>query len=165
MWQEHPRRANSRRARGQWRSLDRTATRQAANFDPTEFVAHEDLLVVDEVQRVPELLLAIKDSVDDDPRPGRFLLTGSAHVLSMRAVPDALSGRMETVELWPLSQREIDDKPDRFVDAAFALGPDLQHDSGRRGLTTLTELYAADSRLPWHARALGESGSCRRCVR
>jgi predicted AAA+ superfamily ATPase len=37
---------------------------------------------------------------------------------------------METVELWPLSQGEIDDKPDRFVDAAFALGPELQHDSG-----------------------------------
>jgi predicted AAA+ superfamily ATPase len=115
--------------RGQWRSLDRAATRQAANFDPTEFVANEDLLVIDEIQRVPELLLAIKESVDNDPRPGRFLLTGSARVLSMRAVPDALPGRMETVELWPLSQGEIDDKPDRFVDAAFALGPQLQHDS------------------------------------
>jgi uncharacterized protein len=114
---------------GQWRSLDRAATRQAANFDPTEFVANEDLLVIDEIQRVPELLLAIKESVDNDPRPGRFLLTGSTRVLSMRAVPDALPGRMETVELWPLSQGEIDDKPDRFVDAAFALGPQLQHDS------------------------------------
>jgi len=114
---------------GRWRSLDRAATRQAANFDPTEFVANEDLLVIDEIQRVPELLLAIKESVDNDPRPARFLLTGSARVLSMRAVPDALPGRMETVELWPLSQGEIDDKPDGFVDAAFALGPELQHDS------------------------------------
>jgi AAA domain len=114
----------------QWRSLDRAATRQAAHFDSTEFVANEDLMVIDEIQRVPELLLAIKESVDNDPRPGRFLLTGSARLLSMRAVPDALPGRMETVELWPLSQGEIDDKPDRFVDAAFALGPDLRHDSG-----------------------------------
>jgi 5-methylcytosine-specific restriction endonuclease McrA len=119
---------------GQWRSLDRAATRQAASFDPTEFVANDDLMVIDEIQRVPELLLAIKESVDNDPRPGRFLLTGSARVLSMRAVPDALPGRMETVELWPLSQGEIDDKPDRFVDAAFALGPELRHDSAETRL-------------------------------
>src|SRR5260370_30879736 len=48
---------------GQWRSLDRATTRQAASFDPTEFVANDDLMVIDEIQRVPELLLAIKESV------------------------------------------------------------------------------------------------------
>jgi predicted AAA+ superfamily ATPase len=115
-------------ARGaEWRSLDRAATRQAAAFDPTEFVAGADSMVIDEVQRVPELLLAIKESVDADPRPGRFLLTGSARVLSMRGLPDALPGRMETIELWPLSQGEIDGKPDGFVDAIFALGPEMRH--------------------------------------
>jgi predicted AAA+ superfamily ATPase len=117
-------------ARGaEWRSLDRAATRQAAAFDPTEFVAGADPMVIDEVQRVPELLLAIKEAVDTDPRPGRFLLTGSARVLSLRSVPDVLPGRMETIELWPLSQGEIDDKPDGFVDAVFASGPDLHHAS------------------------------------
>jgi uncharacterized protein len=113
----------------EWRSLDRTATRQAAAYDPAEFVAAADFMVIDEVQRVPELFLAIKETVDADPRPGRFLLTGSARVLGMRGLPDALPGRMETIELWPLSQGEIDGSPDAFVDAAFELGPELSHSS------------------------------------
>ncbi len=123
-------------ARGaKWHSLDRAATRQAAALDPTEFVAGAGTMVIDEVQRVPELLLAIKESVDTDPRPGRFLLTGSARVLGMRAVPDALPGRMETIELWPLSQGEIDGKPDGFVDAIFDHGLAMRHTSreGRAG--------------------------------
>jgi predicted AAA+ superfamily ATPase len=113
----------------EWRSLDRAATRQAAQFDPTEFVAGAGAMVIDEVQRVPELLLAIKESVDADPRPGRFLLTGSARVLGLRTVPDALPGRIETVELWPLAQGEIDDQPDGFIDAIFESGPELSHTS------------------------------------
>lgn len=113
----------------EWRSLDRVVTRQAAEFDPTEFVTSAASIVIDEVQRVPELLLAIKEAVDADPRPGRFLLTGSARVLGMRALPDALPGRMETIELWPLSQGEIDEQPDGFVDSIFALGPELAHSS------------------------------------
>src|SRR5260370_14883055 len=87
----------------QWRSLDRAATRQAAEYDPTEFVADADLMVIDEVQRVPELLLAIKEAVDTDPRPRRFLLTGPARVLGLRGVPDDLPGRMETLPPWPLA--------------------------------------------------------------
>jgi uncharacterized protein len=123
-------------ARGaEWRSLDRALHREAARYDPTGFVAAEGLLIIDEVQRVPELLLAIKEAVDTDPRPGRFLLTGSARLLAMRGVPDALPGRMETIELWPLSQGEIDDKPDGFVDAVFRAGPEIRHMSteGRSG--------------------------------
>lgn len=113
----------------EWRTLDRAAMRQAAEFDPTEFVAGAGAgaLVIDEVQRVPALLLAIKEVVDRDPRPGRFLLTGSARVLGLRGLPDALPGRMETIELWPLSQGEIDGRPDGFVDAIFDLGPRLSH--------------------------------------
>ncbi len=113
----------------EWRSLDHAATRQAAQFDPSEFVATSDGMVIDEVQRVPELLLAIKEQVDADPRPGRFLLTGSARVLGLRGLPDALPGRMETIELWPLSQGEIEEKPDGFVDAIFTQGPEYQHTS------------------------------------
>ncbi len=114
----------------EWRTLDRTATRQAAESDPATFVRNGSMLVIDEVQRVPELLLAIKEVVDGDPRTGRFLLTGSAQVLALRAVPDALPGRMETIELWPLSQGEIDDRPDGFVDAVFSAGADVAHTSG-----------------------------------
>lgn len=113
----------------EWRSLDRAETRQAAQFDPTEFVATCESMVIDEVQRVPELLLAIKEQVDADPRPGRFLLTGSARVLGLRGLPDALPGRMETIELWPLSQGEIEEKPDGFVDTIFTQGPAYQHTS------------------------------------
>jgi uncharacterized protein len=109
---------------GEWRSLDRATTRQAAQFDPTEFVVGATVMVIDEVQRVPELLLAVKEAVDTDPRR-RFLLTGSARVLALRGLPDALPGRMETIELWPLSQGEIDGKPDEFVDSIFEFGPDL----------------------------------------
>jgi predicted AAA+ superfamily ATPase len=79
------------------------------------------LLMIDEIQRVPELLLAIKREVDRDPRPGRFLLTGSARLLGLRDLPDALPGRSETIELWPLSQGEIDSAADGFVDAVFRL--------------------------------------------
>lgn len=106
-----------------WHSLDRASTRQAAQFDPSEFVRSSGLIVIDEVQRVPELFLAIKETVDVDPRPGAFLLTGSARVLGLRGLPDALPGRIETFELWAFSQGEIDAEPDGFVDAVFELGP------------------------------------------
>jgi predicted AAA+ superfamily ATPase len=109
----------------EWRTLDRAVTRQAAEEDPTGFIDLPMPLVIDEIQRVPALLLAIKEKVDRDPRPGRFLLTGSARVLGLRKLPDALPGRMETVELWPFSQGEIDGSPDGFVDAVFTHGPDL----------------------------------------
>jgi predicted AAA+ superfamily ATPase len=86
-------------------------------------------MVIDEIQRVPELLLAIKEQVDTDPRPGRYLLTGSARVLGLRGLPDALPGRTETIELWPFSQGEIDGNADRFVDAVFEQGEGLTHES------------------------------------
>lgn len=114
---------------GIWRSLDRASTRQAAAFDPTSFVRDDAMLVIDEVQRVPELLLAIKEVVDVDSRPGRFLLTGSARVLGLRDVADALPGRMETIELWPMSQGEIDERPDGFIDQVFEHGTDVRHHS------------------------------------
>ncbi len=93
-------------------------------------VRHDSLLLIDEIQRVPELMLAIKFEVDRDPRPGRFLLTGSARLLGLRDLPDALPGRLETIELWPLSQGEIDGAPDGFVDAAFRSGPELRIEPG-----------------------------------
>ncbi len=113
----------------EWRTLDRAVTRRAAEEDPTGFVDLPGPMVIDEIQRVPELLLAIKEKVDTDPQPGRFLLTGSARVLGLRTLPDALPGRMETIELWPFSQGEIDGTPDGFVDAVFTQGPDLRHGS------------------------------------
>jgi uncharacterized protein len=114
------------------RLLDDPATLRAAKDDPTGFVEHDSLMVIDEVQLVPELLQSIKVSVDLDPTPGRYLLTGSSRILAMRTVPDALPGRMEVIELWPLSQGEILGAPDRFVDAAFRHGPRIDHSSELR---------------------------------
>lgn len=85
------------------RLLDDAATLRAAQDDPAGFVEHDGLMVIDEVQLAPELLRAIKVIVDTDPRPGRFLLTGSSRVLALRSLPDALPGRMEVIELWPYS--------------------------------------------------------------
>jgi predicted AAA+ superfamily ATPase len=113
----------------EWRNLDTAATRQAAIADPAGFVDSGELMVIDEIQRVPELLLAIKEQVDSDPRPGRYLLTGSARVLALRGLPDTLPGRIETIELWPFSQGEIDGAADGFVDAIFGQGEALALES------------------------------------
>src|SRR6266700_727698 len=106
--------------RRQARFLDDPQTRLAAESDPVGFLDFDGLMLIDEVQRVPGLWLAIKNIVDRDPRPGRFILTGSARLLALQSLPDALPGRSETIELWPLSQGEIDGKPDGFVDAVFS---------------------------------------------
>ena len=100
-------------------------TLAAAEEDPVSFVRNDGLLLIDEIQRVPGLLLPIKREVDRNPRPGRYLLTGSARLLGLRDLPDALPGRTETIELWPLSQGEIDSAPDGFVDAVFRRGSNV----------------------------------------
>lgn len=112
--------------RGVARYLDDPVTRAAATSDPARFVRHDGLMLIDEVRRVPDLWLAIKNLVDREPRPGRLLLTGSARLLALKSLPDALVGRSETIELWPLSQGEIHGAPDGFVDAAFSAGADLR---------------------------------------
>ena len=114
------------------RLLDDPATLRAARDDPAGFVEHDGLMVIDEVQLAPELFRTIKVVVDTDPRPGRFLLTGSAQVLALRQLPDALPGRMEIIELWPFSQGEISRASDAFIDAAFAHGPGLSRASTLR---------------------------------
>ena len=113
------------------RFLDDPQTRLAAENDPVGFLDFDGLMLIDEVQRVPELWLAIKNTVDRDPRPGRFILTGSARLLALQSLPDALPGRTETIELWPLSQGEIDGEPDAFVDAIFSSDAVLSADVSR----------------------------------
>lgn len=108
------------------RYLDDPRTRASADADPVAFLDAPGTMLIDEVQRVPDLWLTIKHVVDRDPRPGRFLLTGSARLLGLSRLPDALPGRSETIELFPLSQGEINDEPDGFVDAAFAQGSRVQ---------------------------------------
>lgn len=114
------------------RLLDDPATLRAAQDDPTSFVDHDGLMVIDEIQLTPELLRPIKVTVDLDPTPGRFLLTGSSRILARRTLPDALPGRMEIIELWPFSQGEMSGEPDLFIDAAFRHGPRINHSSDWR---------------------------------
>jgi uncharacterized protein len=101
-------------------TLDDATTLLSARQDATGLIRGLDRVVIDEVQRAPQLLLAIKKSVDEDRRPGRFLLTGSANLMTLPTVADSLAGRMETLSLLPLSQSEIHGVDANWVDAAFA---------------------------------------------
>jgi predicted AAA+ superfamily ATPase len=101
-------------------TLDDATTLLSARQDATGLIRGLDRVVIDEVQRAPQLLLAIKKSVDEDRRPGRFLLTGSANLMTLPTVADSLAGRMETLSLLPLSQSEIHGADANWIDAAFA---------------------------------------------
>jgi predicted AAA+ superfamily ATPase len=101
-------------------TLDDELTLLAARADPVGLIRSLDRAVIDEIQRVPQLLLAIKKSVDEDRRPGRFLLTGSANLMALPLVADSLAGRMETLSLLPLSQTEIEGHSANWIDQAFA---------------------------------------------
>jgi hypothetical protein len=100
-------------------TLDDPAALAAAQDDPGSFVAGRERLVIDEVQRVPDLFVALKATVDRDRRPGRFLLTGSANVLLLPGLAQTLAGRMEILPLWPFSQGELESRKEGFLDAAF----------------------------------------------
>ena len=91
-----------------YRTLDDVALLAAARADPHGFVAHGNgLMVIDEIQRAPSLLLAIKKEVDENPTPGRFLLTGSANIQSSPGVTESLAGRVAHQRLRPFSAGEI----------------------------------------------------------
>lgn len=99
-------------------TLDDAATLAFAQTDPSGFVAAlPNPVILDEVQRAPELLRAIKLSVDRDRRPGRFLLTGSANLMLLPRPGDSLAGRMEVVGLQPLTAAEQARKPGHFLQA------------------------------------------------
>ena len=117
-------------------SFDDDVQLAAAQTDPVGFVADlTDRTVLDEVQRVPALFLALKSVVDRDRRPGRFILTGSTNVLLVPKLADSLAGRMEILRLHPLAQDELSGHTSRFLNALFAsrfrnsrfkrLGPEL----------------------------------------
>ena len=104
-------------------SLDEPTYHRMATEDPAGLVANlPDAVTVDEVQRAPGLLPAIKHTVDRDRRPGRFLLTGSANLLLAPTVTESLAGRMEVVQLHPLTESEKARRPGRFLSALLAGG-------------------------------------------
>ena len=101
-------------------TFDDDVLRAAAKADPVGFVGDlREKVILDEVQRVPELFTSLKAAVDRDRRPGRFILTGSANVLLLPKLADSLAGRMEILRLHPLAQSELEGTPAGFLKALF----------------------------------------------
>src|SRR5690625_2383043 len=89
-------------------TMDDPTTLLAARSDPMGFLLGLDKhAVIDEVQRVPELFLSLKKVVDEDRDSHRFILTGSADVMTLPKVADSLAGRLEIHSLWPFSVTEM----------------------------------------------------------
>lgn len=107
-------------------TLDDPARRASATEDPTAFVRGlRTPAIIDEIQRAPELLLAIKMAVDEqrlrgDDAAGMFLLTGSAAIWDTVRAPDSLAGRIEHVRLWPFSQGELEGRREDLVERLYA---------------------------------------------
>lgn len=143
-------------------SLDDEATRAFAATDPAGFAAALPArAVIDEIQRAPALLRALKLIVDRERRPGRFVLTGSANLLLLPDLGDSLAGRMEILQLEPLTQAERARAPGRFLASLLegGLKPALTSAAPTSGQPTLAERVTtggfpeAVARPPSRARA------------
>ncbi len=124
-------------------SLDDEALRTAARSDPDGFaLSLTRPAVIDEIQRAPQLMLAIKQILDRDQTPGQFLLTGSADLVTARVVADALPGRVEYVNLWPLSQAEVVGRRTSVIDVLLE-GRAPRVSDAPRGRAASAELVVA----------------------
>jgi predicted AAA+ superfamily ATPase len=105
-------------------SFDHLPTLVSAKNDPITFIERlEKPVILDEIQRVPELFLPIKSDVDAHRLPGRYFLTGSADPLLLPQLGDSLAGRMRLLTLWPFSQGEIEGRRETFLERAFKAAP------------------------------------------
>jgi hypothetical protein len=120
-------------------TMDDPVTLALAREDPTSFVAGAERLAIDEIQRAPGLMLAIKQVVDTDQSRGRFLITGSANIITHPRVADALPGRVDYLTLWPFSQGELAERAPTFLEKAFGGGLPAVEDPpiGRAGYADL----------------------------
>ncbi len=124
-------------------SFDDRSVLAAAKSDPGGFVAGlETPVVLDEVQRVPELMVEIKAEIDRDRRPGRFLLTGSAHAMALPELAAELLGRAQVLALRPLSQGEIEGRRDGLGLALFSAAPRLAGLGGEDAARTWQRVMA-----------------------
>jgi uncharacterized protein len=124
-----------------YQTLDDRVVRAYARDDPDGFADRDGRLVIDEVQRGgDDLMLAIKARVDRDGRPGQFLLTGSTRFLTVPNLSESLAGRVDLVDLWPLSQGEIEGRRDALVDHLF--GPTARLRRRRPPPITRAEAFA-----------------------
>src|SRR3990167_2812483 len=104
-----------------YRSLDNDAWLRIAKTDPHEFIKHQNqLMIIDEVKKAVDLLPAMKMAVDEDTRPGQFLLTGSANLASLPTVTESLAGRIRKIPLRPLAQGEILNHQPDFLGKVFS---------------------------------------------
>lgn len=87
-------------------TLDDLDVLARAQDEPDALLRGAKKLTLDEVQRAPELLTAVKRAVDEDRAPGRFVLTGSANFALMRRIAESLAGRATYLSLWPMTRRE-----------------------------------------------------------
>ncbi|MCL2489562.1 MAG: ATP-binding protein [Propionibacteriaceae bacterium] len=106
-------------------NLDDEQTLAAAKEDPAGFVAQagSHTLVIDEVQRLPNLTLAVKSAIDRDRQPGRFILTGSSSLLRTRGLSDSLAGRVGRLTLFGFSQGELVKRHDDFASSISEAPP------------------------------------------
>ena len=104
----------------EYRTLDDSTLREAAENDPQGFIKRStNTMIIDEVQLTPSLLPAIKKVVDEDTRPGQYLLTGSANIQSLPTVRESLAGRIAKIRLRPLAQGEVKKIAPQFIESAF----------------------------------------------
>ena len=121
-------------------TFDNQGIRTVAAQDPHGFVKRTsgETLVIDEVQKVPEILDAIKIAVDENTEKGQYLLTGSSNLLFAKAVNDSLAGRFGKIRLRPCSYGEIRENQPTFLDWAFDGGfPSVFDDIDKRGIISL----------------------------
>jgi uncharacterized protein len=148
-------------------SLDELDVLDAARRDPEALVGGTQPVTLDEVQREPDLLRAVKRAIDRRRRPGQFLLTGSANLLLMRKVSESLAGRASHLTLWPMTRREqrglgrsglweelLEARDDEWIDVLSASKPREPEDwraLARRGgfPTPAVHLRTARERAVW----------------
>ena len=122
--------------RRSYRSLDDLDVAELADRDPMALVGGTEPMTLDEVQRAPDLMLAIKRAIDLDRVPGRFLITGSANLLLMQRVSESLAGRASYLTLWPMTRGETAGRGDcglwqELLEASDHEWPDIVRASTR----------------------------------
>jgi predicted AAA+ superfamily ATPase len=145
---------------GQALSFDDPSLLSIAKGDPRGFINQlKTPILLDEVQRAPEIILPLKLRIDQNQAPGQFFLTGSADFHTLPLIADSMAGRIEIKTLWPLSQGEMRYKQERFIKMVFAgewpnvfppmSRESLYHRALRGGYPKATERKDAERRAMW----------------
>lgn len=141
-------------------SLDDPSLLSVARQDPRGFIDQiKTPVLLDEVQRAPEVILPLKLHIDRNRQPGQFFLTGSADFHTLPMIADSMAGRIEIRTLWPLSQGEINKKKEKFLEMAFSgdwpatfptvLRDDLYHKVIQGGYPEAISRKDAERRATW----------------